>query len=74
MNTNMVYNLKFYIRETNSRIIVENIKIEEEVYSYLLDKLETNRFITIINENQDPITINVGDIHRIETTIEMQEI
>ena len=74
MNTNMVYNLKFYIRETNSRIIVENVKIEEEVYSYLLDKLETNRFITIINENQDPITINVGDIHRIETTIEMQEI
>lgn len=74
MNAKMVYDLKFYIRETNTKIIVENVKIEEEVYNYLLDKLETNRFITIINENQDPITINVGDIHRIETTIEMQEI
>lgn len=74
MNTKMVYELKFYIRETQDKFIIQNVKMKEEEYAYLLEKLETSKFVTIINNEQDSITINVGDIHRIETVINIEQI
>ena len=74
MTTKMVYELEIYVKENGEITKVDNFRMEEEPYKTLLNSLETRKFITVMNCEQNPITINVEDVHKIITTISLQVI
>ena len=74
MTTKMVYELEIYVKENGEITEVDNFRMEEEPYKTLLNSLETRKFVTVMNCEQNPITINVEDVHKIITTISLQVI
>lgn len=74
MTTKMVYELEIYVKENGEITKVDNFRMEEEPYKTLLNSLETRKFVTVMNCEQNPITINVEDVHKIITTISLQVI
>lgn len=74
MTTKMVYELEIYVKENGEITKVDNFRMEEESYKILLNSLETRKFVTVMNCEQNPITINVEDVHKIITTISLQVI
>lgn len=72
MNTRIIYNthIKVAVPGTGAGCTV-NVHLEEDAYKILHDKLETNKFITVINTRQEPVTINVSNIYKIDTQIQL---
>lgn len=73
MNTRLIYKLtiKSAIPGTSTVYIV-NARLEEEDYKFFLKKLEDSRFITVVDTNQNPVTINTEFIYKVETEIGME--
>lgn len=72
MNTNIIYSLKIRI-ENDSYSYHETLELNEIAYKALLKDLESKKFISFINLEQNPITIRVKDIWKIEAIIKISE-
>lgn len=74
MNTKIIYNLKIMVNNSGSvKGFTEHAKLETEVaYKELLQAIEQHRFITIMNTQQNLVTIKTDCIFKIETSIDVE--
>lgn len=70
MNTRIIYDAKIKVAVSGTSVgYVVRTKIDEEGYKRLLDQIETRKFITVIDTSQNPVTIKVDTICKIDVNI-----
>lgn len=72
MNTNIEYNTIIKVERLGSiKGYVVKAKLNEDSHKFLLRGIENNKFVTVMDTNQNLITIPANDILKIETKIEV---